>query len=76
MITEGFLQASTPQQQIQSFTDEGIAWEIILRTIETKNSGCVSRHPQTSSETTQENSAFGRALLDCADLLVEIPVPG
>lgn len=29
MNTEDFLQAPTPQQQIQSFTDEGIAWEIL-----------------------------------------------
>lgn len=76
MNSEGFLQAPTPKQQIQSFIDEGIAWEIILRTIETNNSACVSRHPQTSPEATQENSAFGGALLDCANLLIGIPKPG
>lgn len=76
MNTVGFLQAPTAQQFIQPFTDERIAWEIILRTIEISNSGCVSRHPQTSLETTQENSAFEGALLDCADLLVGIPEPG
>lgn len=69
----GFLQAPTPQQQIQCFTDEAIAWEIILRTIEKKNSGCVFKHPQTSSGTTQENSAFGSTLLDCANLLCRDP---
>lgn len=69
MNTEGSLQAPTPQQQMQSFTDEGIAWEIILRSTETNNSGCASRYPQTSSETTQENNAFGSALPDCVNHL-------
>lgn len=43
--TEGFLQAPTPQQQIQSFTDEGTSREIILRTIETNNSGSYVQTP-------------------------------
>lgn len=73
MNTESFLQAPTPKQQIQSFADEVIAWEIILRSIETNNSGCASRHPQTSAETTQENNAFGSVLPDSANPLVKIP---
>lgn len=41
--------------------------------MKTNNSGCVSRCPQTSVETTQKNNAFGSALLYCANLLVKIP---
>lgn len=71
MNTESFLQALTPKQQIQSFADEVIPLEI--RSTETNNSGCASRHPQTSAETTPENNAFGSALSGCANLLVKIP---
>ena len=55
MNTESFLQAPTPKQQTQPSADEVVAWEIILGSIETNNSGCGSRHPQANAETSQDN---------------------
>lgn len=50
MNTESFLQAPTPKQQIQSFADEVIAWEIILRSIETILAVCPDTHRQVQKQ--------------------------